>query len=311
MRVLITWGSKLGGTEGIARIIGETLKGEGFAVSLVPASEVRDVEAYDAAVVGGSLYANRWHRDARRLIARHLSALRRIPVWLFSSGPLDDSADREELAPAPQVAVLIERVGAVGHVTFGGRLADDVKGFPASAMAKTMRGDFRNPDRIRTWAKELARALPDARPATAIDHPAHSLSRLIRYGVIGWLFCSLVMVEATWVVPSGAILLLQAIAAPLIFIALSIRYFSARGARAPLPTALSFTAIVAILNAVIVTGPVTGSSEMLSNGAGTWLPLLLIFPAIWLTGLLMSAMPRSNKTNSAAPPTGANAHGRA
>jgi menaquinone-dependent protoporphyrinogen oxidase len=57
------------------------------------------------------------------------------------------------------VRELLERIGARGHVTFGGRLAADAKGFPASAMAKTHAGDWRDPDRIRGWAAEVAMEL--------------------------------------------------------------------------------------------------------------------------------------------------------
>jgi len=74
-----------------------------------------------------------------------MPALRHIPVWLFSSGPLDDSADHDAIAPTRDVAVLMERVGALGHATFGGRLSADAKGFPASAMARKRSGDWRNP----------------------------------------------------------------------------------------------------------------------------------------------------------------------
>jgi menaquinone-dependent protoporphyrinogen oxidase len=155
----VTWGSKLGGTEGIARIMGEALEGEGFDVDLKRTSELRDASAYEAAIIGGTLYANRWHRDARRFVTRNVAALRRMPVWLFSSGPLDDSADQRDIAPTTQVAVLMERIGALGHVTFGGRLPADAKGFPAAAMAKKLSGDWRNPDRIRAWAADIARVL--------------------------------------------------------------------------------------------------------------------------------------------------------
>ena len=51
------------------------------------------------------------------------------------------------------------RIGAHGHVTFGGRLPADAKGFPASAMAKTHAGDWRDPERIRGWAAEVAMEL--------------------------------------------------------------------------------------------------------------------------------------------------------
>lgn len=37
MRILVTWGSKRGGTEGIARIVGEILRERGFEVREAPA----------------------------------------------------------------------------------------------------------------------------------------------------------------------------------------------------------------------------------------------------------------------------------
>ncbi len=291
MRVLVAWGTKLGGTEGIARIIGEVLEREGFDVSLARASDVRDPSAYDAAIVGGALYANRWHRDARRLVARNVAALRRVPVWLFSSGPLDDSADRETLPPPTQVAVLMERIGARGHATFGGRLPADARGFPAAAMAKTMSGDFRNPDRIRAWARELARDLPEARPGLAIDHAARSLVRLAAHGIAGWAACAAVMLAALQLGSTGVATALHAVAAPLIFTAIAARYFGARGAREPLPAALAVTAIVAVLDAIVVAGLVLGSFAMFESFAGTWLPLALVFLATWITGWLKSTMP--------------------
>lgn len=159
MNVLVTWGSERGGTEGIARIVADELEREGFAVVLLPANEVRDTSSFDAAIVGGALYAGRWHRVARRFVKRHDAELREMPTWLFSSGPLDDTADTGEIPPTPQVSALMNRVRARGHVTFGGRLTRDAKGFIASAMAKKRAGDWRNADRVREWAGEVGRAL--------------------------------------------------------------------------------------------------------------------------------------------------------
>jgi menaquinone-dependent protoporphyrinogen oxidase len=80
MRVLITWGSERGGTEGIGRVIGDALLTAGFDVTMAPADEVGRIDGYGAVVVGGALYGNRWHRAARRFVRRHLEALRRVPV---------------------------------------------------------------------------------------------------------------------------------------------------------------------------------------------------------------------------------------
>ena len=86
MRVLVAWGSKMGGTEGIARIVGEQLRKAGQEAVLVPAADVRDVNGFGTAIIAGGLYANRWERSARPLVSRNIAGLRRIPVWLFSSG---------------------------------------------------------------------------------------------------------------------------------------------------------------------------------------------------------------------------------
>ena len=144
MRVLVAYGSKMGGTAGIAELVGNALTDAGFQVEVRPAPEVADLGPYDAVIIGGAIYTGHWHRQARRFVKRHSGALRERPVWLFTSGPLDGSA-AEEIPPVPQMQELVERIGAHGHVTFSGRLPADAKWFPASAMAKTHAGDWRDP----------------------------------------------------------------------------------------------------------------------------------------------------------------------
>jgi menaquinone-dependent protoporphyrinogen oxidase len=304
MRVLVTWGSKRGGTAEIASTISDELKAVGVEVALMPASDVRDLRGYDAAIIGGALYGNRWHRDAGRLVTRHIAGLRRIPVWLFSSGPLDASADRFDIPPPRQVAVIMERIGARSHTTFGGRLSADAKGFPAAAMAKKLTGDWRNPDRIRVWARELARALPHARPRAAADPPAGSLARLLGYGLLGWGLCTALMAILLHTVSTGAAIAIHAVAAPLIFAGISIRYFQARGARDPLPTAVTFMGVAAFLDAAVVSGLVLRDLAMFTSFAGTWLPFGLIFLASWVTGLVMSMIPAPRLTDATATSAG-------
>lgn len=291
MRVLVTWGSKRGGTAGIGQMIATTFITRGIDAVATPAAGVRSVKGFDAAIIGGALYANRWHSSARRFVNRHAHTLRTIPVWLFSSGPLDDSADRTVIPATTQVAVLAERIGAKGHVTFGGRLAPDAKGFPASAMAKKQSGDWRNPDRVCAWAAELADALPAAQPGQAIDHPARSVARLVSYGVAGWALCAATMGLLLRFAGLTAALIVHALAAPAIFVVLARRYFRVRGGRDPLPTAIAWSATVVLLDAVVVAGGVMHSVRMFSSIAGTWLPLALIFLTTWMTGELISTLP--------------------
>ncbi len=292
MRVLVTWGSKLGGTKGIARMVAEELEYRGVEVAFVPAAELGSVKGFDAVIVGGALYASRWHKAALKFVSRNAAALRRIPVWLFSSGPLDNSADVRSIPPVKDVAVLMERVGALGHATFGGKLPADAKGFPASAMAKEHAGDWRNPDRVHAWAAEIAAALPSARPGEAHEPAGGGLWRLAAFGAAGWALCAAVMGGLMAVAPLWLALTLHAIAAPAIFAALSVFYFRAPGARQPMETALAFTALVAVLDAVVVAGLVMRSFDMFASIAGTWLPFALILLATWATGSILAMRPQ-------------------
>jgi menaquinone-dependent protoporphyrinogen oxidase len=156
MSVLVTYGSRRGGTRGLAEMVAQGLREEGFTVDVVPAGAVPGVERYDAVVVGGALYAFRWHRAARRFVKRHTARLRQRPVYFFSSGPLDGSASRKDIPPVKGVEKLMRRVDGRGHVTFGGRLSPDAKGFPASAMAKKNAGDWRDPAQVREWVGSIA-----------------------------------------------------------------------------------------------------------------------------------------------------------
>lgn len=164
MRVLVAFGSKRGGTAGLATMIGDALVAAGQEVPVVSAAEVTDLTGLDAVIVAGALYANRWHRHARRFVRRHRRTLSELPVWLVSSGPLDDSAEREVIPPTKQVAKLMTSIGARGHATFGGRLEPHAKGFPAGAMAKTKAGDWRDRDHVGRWVQSVVDELQSARP---------------------------------------------------------------------------------------------------------------------------------------------------
>lgn len=159
MRVLVAYGSKHGGTAGLAQMIGEALVRDGLEVDVAPASRADAPAGHDAVIVAGALYANRWHRDATRFVRRHAKLLQTRPVWLVASGPLDDTARSGQTPPVRQVAKLAELVAARGQVTFGGRLEADVKGFMASAMAKKVSGDWRDPEQVAEFAATVARSL--------------------------------------------------------------------------------------------------------------------------------------------------------
>ena len=99
MRVLIAFGSKRGGTAGLADMIGDALRAAGCETVVSPATGTYDLTEFDAVIVASALYANRWHRDARRFVRRNTAALCEGNCCLAHKPPRGASSPTE-LAPA-------------------------------------------------------------------------------------------------------------------------------------------------------------------------------------------------------------------
>ena len=159
LQVLVAYATKHGSTAGIAEAIGVTLREAGLDVAVRTARDVQTLAPYGAVVLGSALYSAHWQRDANRFVKRHLAELQRRPVWLFSSGPLDHSAEFDDIPLTEHVAPDVAPIGARGHRTFGGRLLEGTPGVDSSMLATHRVGDFRNWLHIEEWAREIAAAL--------------------------------------------------------------------------------------------------------------------------------------------------------
>lgn len=155
--VLVAYESRNGGTAEIAQWIGEGLIGAGVEAEVRPAAVVQELRGYSGVVLGSGLYEGRWLRGALRFARRHRADLLEVPVWLFSSGPLDASAGERDIPPVSGARALADRVDAREHVTFGGRLVPGARGLVARMILRQGKGgDFRDRDRIDAWARSIA-----------------------------------------------------------------------------------------------------------------------------------------------------------
>ncbi len=160
MHVLVAYGSKMGGTKGIAKKVADTLAGEHFAVTLRSAGDMLHPEEFDAVILGSAIYATRWRREAVRLLGRLSRAGFDRPIWLFHSGPIADDGSQDPQEFPAKVEKLAVHLNVKDRVTFGGRLPKDATGFIARSMVKQGRsGDWRDFDQIEVWAKDIAREL--------------------------------------------------------------------------------------------------------------------------------------------------------
>ncbi|MEV6291429.1 flavodoxin domain-containing protein [Streptomyces sp. NPDC051896] len=161
--VLVAYATTNGSTAQIAEAVAQVLCREGLTAEAQPARSVASIEMYDAVVVGGALYAGRWHKDARGFVRRHRRALAERPLWFFSSGPLDASASERNIPPVSGVRRAMDRLGVREHVTFGGCLEQGARGRVARMILRNGKGgDFRDFPAIEAWAQRVAEELTAA-----------------------------------------------------------------------------------------------------------------------------------------------------
>lgn len=164
-QVTVVYASKHGSTHEIAEVLAEEFRAAGLEVALEDAKDVRRLEG-DALVLGSAVYMGRWRREAKHVLDRQADAIKAMPFWIFSTGPVGDPAketDEDERWLEPRhVVERATELGVRGHVIFGGSLADPPEGMMQKAMAKDMPDEFkdrRDWDEIRSWARGVAAEL--------------------------------------------------------------------------------------------------------------------------------------------------------
>lgn len=186
-KVLVVYGSRHGGTRGIAERIGDVLRANKLDAEVAAADRSVDVHVADAVVVGSGVYMGSWLNDPIEFIEHNQAALATRPLWLFSSGPLPGSTASKRgtdpltdaLGPEDgpgsggrkKIAALSAATHPRDHQVFLG--AFDPKDRPRAMSERLVRmmpaakrllpaGDFRDWPAIEAWAKGIARELQPA-----------------------------------------------------------------------------------------------------------------------------------------------------
>lgn len=184
-KVLVGYASRHGATRGIAERIGDVLRADGLEAEVSQGDQVVGVGTADAVVVGSAVYMGSWLKEAVEFVQRNQIRLARLPLWLFSSGPLprsskDDGLTGDSLADAlgredgpgsggrKKVAEITAATNPRDHRVFLG--AFDPNDPPKVTSERLVRllppvkkalpaGDFRDWEAIEAWAHGIASVL--------------------------------------------------------------------------------------------------------------------------------------------------------
>jgi menaquinone-dependent protoporphyrinogen oxidase len=176
-KILVTYASKYGATKEIAEKIGGVLRHADLQVDVLSMSSVRDLNAYQAVILGSAVYIGKWHKEAVRFLQANQKILATRQVWLFSSGPTGegDPVELVEGLRLPEtLQPVVDRIHPRDIAIFHGYINPDkinfIEKWAVKSLVKKPFGDFRDWDMIVTWANSIADVLNEAEPSEINSH---------------------------------------------------------------------------------------------------------------------------------------------
>ena len=164
-RILVAFATKYGATAEIAEKIGRVIRDSGLTVDVIPVHRVRDLDSYQAVVLGSAVYIGQWRREASGFLKNNEKTLAGMPVWLFSSGPTgegDPVAMLQGWRFPKALQPIADRIRPRGITVFHGAIDVNKVGFIEKWMVNNVKaafGDFRDWAAITAWAEAVAGAI--------------------------------------------------------------------------------------------------------------------------------------------------------
>lgn len=172
MTVLIAYATFHGSTQGVAERIGSRLALSGLDTDVRMVGEVKDVAAYDAAILGSAIHGGKWLPQGTDFVRRYGPTLRGRPIWLFSVSTVGDEESMFRSAVAarmramrkesPQLVEFRQIVAPIEHRNFAGAVASSDWPLTGRLFFRAVGGrygDHRNWGAIDAWGDEIASRL--------------------------------------------------------------------------------------------------------------------------------------------------------
>lgn len=178
-KILITYATRTGYTEGVAKKIGETLSLMGETVDVIPMQDVKDLSAYKGVIAGSAIQAANWLPEAMDFVKRNRNILAQKPFAAFLVCMTLAMKKGEEYRPVVSgwMDPVRDLVTPVSVGLFTGGL--DIKKIPSfgdrlkfriSVMTGVWKeGDHRDWNKIREWSKELKPLLDQKKVAAPVS----------------------------------------------------------------------------------------------------------------------------------------------
>lgn len=171
-KILVTYASQGGSTEGIASAIGQAFISSGAEVEVLPVNKAADIRSYQAIVIGSAVHSGKWMPEATAFVEQNKNSLRQIPTAVFQVCLMLAASNEQYKNFVPDWFIPVRsQIHPVAEGSFAGALFPDR--YPKFsdkiglqiflAVVKLKAGDYRNWDAIQTWANRTYQLLKTQR----------------------------------------------------------------------------------------------------------------------------------------------------
>lgn len=167
MRVLTVYASAHGSTAEVARVIAAVWRGCGIDANVTAIGSVQSLEGYDAYALGSAIHSGLWLPEMATFVRRSLTQLSKKPVylWLTCVRILEPQGyayvTNNYLPSILDRKLSFRKIGVfAGKIDFAAINEEEVWTltfrYDGRENLDRLAGDFRDWEKIRDWAKQIA-----------------------------------------------------------------------------------------------------------------------------------------------------------
>lgn len=164
-KILIAYGTAAGSTGEVAQAVADEMRNAGAEVDVKPVEDVKDIEGYNAVVVGTAVRMFRILGKTKRFLRKQRKALQKIPVAYFLVCLTMGEETPENIEKASAYAKpMINTKQPVSLGLFGGCIDHEkLNDFFGRSMKSIPEQDHRDWEKIKDWSRETLEKLAGAK----------------------------------------------------------------------------------------------------------------------------------------------------
>ena len=165
-KVLVTYASEYGSTQGVAEAVAKHLCQEGFSVDVIYVEHIENIDNYEQIIIGSPIQYDRWMKEAEEFVEKYQEVLAQKSVAYFFTcltlSKKSEKAQQQAQGYANELLAFNSKVIPKSIGQFAGVLDYSKFSFTFRLLARGMfavlgvkEGDYRDWSAIKKWSNNI------------------------------------------------------------------------------------------------------------------------------------------------------------